>query len=421
MKIESATKNIFDPIMSFLIGPIFNYHNDKLRSWQIEISLFDKKNKPVRINSIDMPIPDGYTAQYSTVSGIVDMKMTTSAPTIISSGKNLGKKNATNALTQAYNDCMSKYRTKIKAGYSDSKPDTKISASKNQIPFPMALKTWKDFGHRLNYPLYLQPKLDGLRMIALLDKNKKVILKSRRLHDIAGFDKLRAELQTLYDNSNDKTIILDGELYKHGMDLQTISGIVRSDARVSEEEELRFMLFDCFSIGDTSAFDDRLARLESFIADRQSTSQLELNDTVSVASEIEADKYYIEKTDQGYEGIIYKSADRLYEYSLTKEKRSSWYLKRKQQFDDEFEIVGFGEGKGKDLGCVVFILKTKSGIEFNSVINGTYEYRKQLYQECVKNFDTFKGRMAKVQYEDLSSDGVPLRNRMIMIRDMSFD
>lgn len=110
-----------------------------------------------------------------------------------------------------------------------------------------------------------------------------------------------------------------------------------------------------------------------------------------------------------------------YDYSFNKEKRSSWYLKRKQRFDDEFEIVSFGEGKGKDTGCVVFVLKTKEGVEFNSVPNGTYDYRKNLYQQCLQNFDQFKGKMAKVQFEDYSTEKVPLRNRMIMIRDLSFD
>ena len=33
--------------------------------------------------------------------------------------------------------------------------------------------------NKLNYPLYVQPKLDGLRMIAMLDIHGKVILKTR--------------------------------------------------------------------------------------------------------------------------------------------------------------------------------------------------------------------------------------------------
>lgn len=412
---------------SLIIGPIYNQQKNKIRTWQITINLFDGKHKLIPIISLDMNIPEGAIAEYYTTNGLIDMKMTDSAPTIISTGKNLGKKNATNVLTQAYSDCMSKYRLKIKSGYTDTKAD-QLSVSPEEIPIPMALKSWKDYGERLVYPLYVQPKLDGLRMIAMLDTNGKVILKTRRRHDIPKFDKLRADLQRLYNQSDDKSIILDGELYMHGMDLQNISGIVRAETNRDEEKNnLEYWLFDCFSVKDSNgyttqdSFEVRLKRLKYFIGSSKRKTQIVLNDTILCQTDKNADDYYSQMVSNGYEGIIYKSIDKPYEFSFTKEKRSSWYLKRKQQFDEEFEIVSYTEGKGKDAGCVVFILKTIDGIEFNSVPNGTYDYRKSLYQQCTNDFTQFKGKMAKVQFEDYSTERVPLRNRMIMIRDLSFD
>lgn len=413
--------------MSVTIGPIYNNQNGRTRSWEIVLSMFDKNHKHVPITSLDMEVAEDNTVEYVSINGLLGMKMTTSSPTVITHGKNLGKKNATNQLTQAYSDAMSKYKTKLKAGYTETiiVNDTERDSTQEvttQVPFPMALKTWKDFGYRLSYPLLVQPKLDGHRMIALLDSDGKVILRSRRLHDVPGFDKLKKELQDLYDASQDKSIILDGELYKHGMGLQNISGIVRAETGRDEEKDmLKYYLFDSFSIGDKRSFDMRMERLKSFIGKPKRSSQLIINETMKVDSEQDANTYYTIACKDGYEGIIYKSLGKPYDYSLTKEKRSSWYLKRKQQFDAEFEIVDFTQGKGKDRGCVVFILKTKEGLTFNSVINGTYDYRKELYQQCLKDFAPFKGQMAKVQFEDYSADGLPLRNRMIMIRDMSFD
>jgi ATP-dependent DNA ligase len=413
--------------MSVTIGPIYNNQNGKTRSWEIVLSMFDKDHKHVPITSLDMDVVENNTVEYVSINGLLGMKMTTSSPTVITVGKNLGKKNATNQLTQAYSDAMSKYRAKLKAGYKEimvdleEKQDDTQSAT-TKVPFPMALKTWKDFGDRLKFPLFVQPKLDGHRMIAMLDSNGTVILRSRRLHDVPGFDKLKAELQSLYDRSDDQTIILDGELYKHGMGLQHISGIVRAETgKEKEKDTLKYYLFDSFSIGDKRPFDARMERLRAFVGNIKKTSQLIINDTKRVESEMEADEYYDSVCEEGYEGIIYKSLGKPYDYSLSKEKRSMWYLKRKQQFDAEFEIVDFTQGKGKDHGCVVFILKTKEGLTFNSVINGTYDYRKVLYQQCLEDFTPFKGKMAKVQFEDYSADGVPLRNRMIMIRDMDFD
>lgn len=412
---------------AMVLGPIYNQQSNKIRSWQITINLFNAKHKRMSITGLDMNVPEGATAEYYTTNGLIDMKMTDSAPTVISTGKNLGKVNATNVLTQAYNDCSSKYRIKIKSGYTESK-SARSKVSPEEIPIPMALKSWKDFGTRLKYPLFIQPKLDGLRMIVMLDSDGMVTLKTRRRHDIPKFNKLRSELQALYNQSADKTIILDGELYAHGMNLQNISGIVRAETgRDDEKDTLQYWLFDCFCVKDSAnyttldPFDTRLNRLTQFVSKRTKPSQIVINDTVQMQSEQEADEYYTQMVTNGYEGVIYKSLGKPYEYSFNKEKRSAWYLKRKQQFDSEFEIVSYTEGKGKDAGCVVFVLKTEEGIEFNSVPNGTYEYRKDLFYECEKDFSQFKGKMAKVQFEDYSNEKVPLRNRMIMIRDLSFD
>lgn len=413
-----------------ILGPIYNQQKDKVRSWEITINLFDSKHRSVSITSMDMIVPDGYTAEYHTTNGLIGMKMTESAPTVITKGKNLGKRNATNVLTQAYADCSSKYRLKIKSGYSEDASGTNETEQSDdaQVPIPMALKSWKDFGDRLKYPLYVQPKLDGLRMIVMLDIDGKVSLKTRRRHDIPKFDKLRAHLQKMYNAHADKDIILDGELYSHGMSLQNISGIVRSETERSDEKDaLQYWMFDCFCVVDSNGyttkdpFDVRRERLNAFIGKQPKNSQLVINQTTLVDSDEKATEYYDQLVHDGYEGIIYKSLGKPYEFSFTKEKRSSWYLKRKQQFDSEFEIIGYTEGKGKDSGCVVFVLQTEEGVAFNSVPNGTYDYRKELYQECERDFSLFKGKMAKVQFEDYSAEKVPLRNRMIMIRDLSFD
>jgi ATP-dependent DNA ligase len=285
----------------------------------------------------------------------------------------------------------------------------------------MALKPLKDYKHKLTYPLYIQPKLDGLRMIAMLDSKGKVVLKTRRLHDISKFDQLKEQLQSLYDTFDDKDLILDGELYAHGMDLQIISGIVRDEKDEDDKKnQLQYWTFDCFSTKDDSVpFERRIEKLKQFVKD--TTPLVVINETHLIQTEKESDAFYEKVVSDGFEGIIYKSRGKPYDYSFDKEKRSMWYLKRKQVFDDEYEIVSYSSGNGKDADCVIFVLKTKEGNEFNSVPNGTYDYRKELYQKCLDNFDQFKGKLAKVQYEDLSSDGVPLRNRMVAFRDLSFD
>jgi ATP-dependent DNA ligase len=410
--------------MSFTLGPIFNTQGNKVRTWSIAIELHDANGGVVAIKEppSETVVTEGFFATYSTISGYAGMKMTESARTTVRVGKNLGKKNETNVLTQAISECASKHSSKLKAGYTETATQSSMDTG-GQVPFPMAVKSWKDHKSKLSYPLYIQPKLDGIRMIAQwVDGDVKIF--TRRLHDITGFAKIKSDLRKMFVASGKTSFIIDGELYLHRMSLQTISGIVRNESiSESEKEVLKYHVFDCFDVADRSlGFATRIGILSEFVGSITS-SQVILNHTTCVATPELADQYYTRITADGYEGIIYKSSNTPYEFDFNKEKRSSWYLKRKKQEDSEFPISGYTQGKGKDIGCIVFELVGPGGKVFNSVPNGSYDYRRQLYTEACKSFDTsFKNKLAKVVYDDLSNDGVPLRGRIVQIgRDMQFD
>lgn len=399
----------------YSLPTLYNFLNGKTRTWSIHLQLKQKNGQKIQVTSEDMKVPVNSYCEYFTRSGYKDMKITQSAATIISTGKNIGKKNETNVLTQTLKDIQSKFNKKLKEGYTE----TEIKKDVGIIPYPMALKTYKDHGTKLIYPLYVQPKLDGIRVLAFF-KDNEVHLYTRRLHEISGFTKLRSSLKAVFvKHKSIQSYILDGELYSHGMNLQLISGLVRNDSiSEQEKEKLSLWLFDMFDIANPKEpFESRMTHMKIF----ESSSYVTINETQVAETIDEADLYYDEKISEGYEGIIYKSMNKPYEFCFNKEKRSQWYLKRKKQFDSEFEIVDFTEGQGKDSEAIIFILKTKNNVEFHSVPNGTYGYRQGLYQQALNDFTVFKGKFAKVQYEDISVDGVPLRNRMIMIRDLDFD
>ena len=284
------------------------------------------------------------------------------------------------------------------------------------------MKSWKDQKGKLSYPCFVQPKLDGIRMVAKFNQGD-VDLITRRLHNIVGFQKVKEDLKAMFKASKLKDLFIDGELYSHGMNLQSISGIVRNESIEEEvKDTLQYHVFDCFDVGKPAlGFETRYALLREFVESSPSI-MIVLNDTVEVDTSSDADMYYKKVVSNGYEGVIYKSMARPYEFDFNKEKRSSWYLKRKKQDDAEYPIVGFTQGKGKDLGCIVFELQADQK-KFNCVPNGTYDYRKQLYAQAVESFDdTFKGKLAKVVFDDLSKDNVPLRGRIVQIgRDLSFD
>lgn len=405
--------------MSVTLGPLFNIQNNKVRVWSIQLSLFDanKQEAPIKGDAELIVVQPGYYASYSTISGYDGMKMIQSAETVVSTGKNLGRKNQTNALTQALKECRSKYAAKEHAGYAEQ------AVAMSTYPFPMAVKSWKDYKHKLVFPLHVQPKLDGIRMLALY-KNNNVKLLTRRLHEISGFVEVRASLKEMFRSSKHTNLVIDGELYAHGVNLQTISSIVRNES-LSEDikSSLQYHVFDCFEVEKPELeFATRRDALIAFVQSAK-TDKIVLTPTILAADSRVADDFYKKQIADGYEGVIYKSRGKPYAFDFNKEKRSMWYLKRKKQEDSEFIIVGFTEGKGKDIGCIVFILETPNHKQFNCVPNGTYAYRREMYDQAKTDFDvTFKGRLAKVTYDDLSIDHVPLRGRIVQIgRDLSFD
>ncbi len=410
---------------------LYNVSNAKTRHWSLQVSLFNASGERVQITGSEMAIDDSWYTEVTSEYGFLNMKTTRSAPTRITSGKNLNKSNATNVLTQAMSECTSKYNLKIRAGFSVSVAnivqEDKTDADKTiAVPFPMALAVYKNQKNKITYPVYVQPKLDGVRMLALLNSNGEVYLSSRRHKEIPGFANLKQELKKILKPG----LILDGELYSHGMNLQDISGIVRSESNQENKTQLQFYVFDCFCAQETkglaikpdSTLEARITYLDRLVSSLR-LETIVMTETQIAATEDQANEFYFKKIDEGYEGIVYKNTNRPYEFSFNREKRSLFNLKRKKAFDAEFKIVGYTQGKGKDLGCVIFICETSDGLQFNSVPNGDYAYRAMLYQDCVAQFDTkYKNKYCKVYYEDLSKTGVPLRSRIIqVIRDMSFD
>jgi hypothetical protein len=408
---------------------------DRLRVWQVFITLYDKNTKiditnnflnNINMNQLKSEYNDLRIKLY-TKSGIEGMKITNSEPTIINMGKNIGKSNETNMITQALIDARSKYLKKIDCGY-----DIAIDLNKSNtdtIPYPMSLHIYDDFSNKIKYPCYIQPKLDGIRMIAYYDKNlKKIIFKSRKLKDINGFEYIKEEIKKKL--SNYPTIFLDGELYCHGLDLQMISGIVRSEEKSANNKMLSFNIFDCFDTNNAKwkfkdrivfvnknwEFQDRMCFVNNMIDTK--THNLSVL-TEEALNEEHANELYNKYIRAGYEGIVYRNMDGLYKYSYDKEQRSYDNLKRKQQFDSEFEIYDYTTGtKGKSVGSMIFIMKTDTGKTFHVTPNVPHDEQQKMYQNAQVNFTkAYKGKMATIKYDDLSKDGIPLRAKWITLRN----
>jgi len=302
---------------------------------------------------------------------------------------------------------------KVKTGYMT---DINKTSNTNNI-YPMALHVYDKFKHKLTFPCYIQPKLDGIRCTITYNLNtNKITILSRRLHKLHGFDFMRDDVKTLL--GYDDELILDGELYNHKMNLQQISGIVRNeDKNNKNKQNLQFHIFDCIDLKHRLTFQDRITLLNTKFNESHNLKYLFLTPTTVIHNVEQGDTLFKEYLKNKYEGIVYKNMNALYDWSNIKEKRSYGFLKRKNVLENEYKAVGYTQGKGSNVGAIVLIMETETGLKFNVVPNATLVERKEMFKLAKNDFNKhFENKMFTIRFDDYSKDGVPLRAKLITIR-----
>ena len=197
------------------------------------------------------------------------------------------------------------------------------------------------------------------------------------------------------------SIILDGELYKHGMHLQTLSGIARLKTWNKRCEELEFWIYDIMD-GDSS-FSDRLLKIIDFENNFYSTSTTEQKSKIKFLEHVVAQGWNDIKilhdrwVSEGYEGLVGRKPDKKYEFG----KRTSSMIKVKDYQDDEFLIVDYKDGLRPEDFC--FICQTKDGKLFSAKPTGDREL-KEWYMD---NINSIIGEYGKVTFFDYSLEGIP--------------
>lgn len=358
-------------------------------------------------------LPDCYYASYKVDSGVVNGKTRDVPRTIITAGKNPGRANETNVFCQAMNEARGKYRTQLR------KAATPIVMYGVQTYPPMLAQ---EFDGKVTYPVFLQYKYDGLRAVAVYSAEVKgVIMYTRTRKEITGLAHIKSALLPVLKDRPD--LYLDGEVYKHGVSLQTISGLVREETPSQEASILDFILYDSFVANDQALYKERLARLVTLNlpagCDETSTiGCVKLAKTWEVSNVEELNGLYKEALDAGYEGVIIRK-NNTYELSYNN-RHSKMLLKLKPESDAEFEVVGWKMGdKGKTLGALIMVCKTTNGHLFSvnpaMPIPDRIELAKQMSQIELNgrsHFDNeWLGKHITVKFAQLSDDGVPLQPR----------
>lgn len=342
---------------------------------------------------------------YRTHEGIVGGKITTSAFTKCES-KNVGKKNETSAEQQAVKEASSKHKKKIDSNYFENIDDVDSSVMFE----PMLAHKWSDYGSTVKYPVYSQPKLDGMRCIITKDG-----MFSRNGKKIISAPHLKEKLDEVFKSK--PNLVFDGEIYNHDLkhNFNKIISLAKklkpSDQDLVESKQLlKYWVYDIYDNDLPKLnFEDRFSMLCGIVESLPNNESIVVTQTHLVDSEDSLDKLYEEWLDSGFEGQMVRKN------SFYENKRTKSLLKRKTFIDEEFEIVDILDGKGNRSGLATkVIFNNPSGTDtFEAGVIGNESYAGEL----LKNKSKFIGKKATVVYQNLTPDGSPRFGKMKIIRD----
>jgi len=307
---------------------------------------------------------------------------------------------------QANAEAASKWKKKRDSGYFE----TADEAENNLVLLPMLALDHKKRGHNIEWPAIGQPKLDGIRCLARLDSDGNISLTSRKNKPFPGMDHIRDELATrLKDLSKSvgdpfpNDIVIDGELYADPNELtfQQVTGLVRRDNKkpedIENEKKLKLNVYDSINVNDLEM--DFIDRHDLVSNNLRGMDSITIVENTPLADPDAVDPIHDQFVREGYEGLIIRNIKGPYKLNG----RSKHLQKYKSFQDDEYEIVGYEEGKGNYEGTVIWVCETPEGKRFKIKPNGTHEQRSTWFD----NADSYIGHRITVRFFELTDDGIP--------------
>jgi len=302
--------------------------------------------------------------------------------------KNAGRANETNPEQQANFEFTSMVQKQRDKGY------TEVGAKSTVLPLPMLAEKFKDRGHKITWPAYVQRKYNGQRMLfdgwVGWSRGGKYIIPEVIQH---------------LKNGTTLNYILDGELIlPNNLLLQeTMKASKKYTKGLSDQ--LLYIVYDI--VIPNEPFSKRLEILKKLMPTMP--ANVKLAETYLVHDVSEVATYQKQFTAAGYEGTMIRDDSGGYEIGH----RSNQLQKLKDFVDAEFKIVGVNEGSGRFAGAAIFSCDNGYGQLFDCVPEGTMEYKRDLFNTR----DSLIGQWLTVRYQELSKDKVPIFPVGVTIRD----
>ena len=261
-------------------------------------------------------------------------------------------------------------------------------------------------------PVYIQPKLDGVRCLIQYEipfgsghipNSGKVVAYSRTGKEWKNIQHILVELKPFFQTN--PNVILDGELYNHDLrdDFETIISLVRKqkpdDIDMLESRDL--VQFHCYDIVDEALpFVDRTAwinkQFSHFAGLLRNIYCIKQVSTESVLDEKDSKMFHEYCLEQGYEGSILRT-NNVYKCGR------SWSLRKFKDFHDaEATIIDWVEGKGKRKGTIgKFMAIDADGNEFGMPVMDNFKKLQTMFKEM----QSWVGKEATFTYFERTKAG----------------
>jgi DNA ligase-1 len=199
----------------------------------------------------------------------------------------------------------------------------------------------------------LEPKLDGVRVITVINAaNKTAVMYSRNGKLLENFTHITSAIEANIE-SFDRSMVLDGEMVSSSFQALMKQVHRKSDADASDA---RLMLFDILPLSEfqmgksTMGQKRRTALLRSMQSVFDKIGSIDIIPQIEVdldgyVGELEFKQYNKDAIESGYEGIMIKDVNAIYEC-----KRTVSWLKMKPFIEVSLAITDVEEGTGKNVG-----------------------------------------------------------------------
>ena len=246
----------------------------------------------------------------------------------------------------------------MRAGFSETtvnKMVKKAGKSEYGIPLFECMLAHDGANHekKITGKKLLEPKLDGVRVLTVINaENKTVTQYSRNGKVLENFEHITSALEKHIDLF-DRSVVLDGEMVSSSFQALMKQVHRKSDVQT---DDARLMLFDIIPLSE-------FQRGKSVLGQRRRSNLLrgmkpsfdkvgsidiipqKEVDLGSYVGELEFKQYNKDAIESGFEGIMIKDPDAVYE-----SKRSTSWLKMKPFIEVSLEVVNVEEGTGKNVG-----------------------------------------------------------------------